>query len=93
MTLTPTPRRLLQLRDQEFTTEEVVIINERLQGKLLTTKPVVYLANCSEKSLLSKKSKCKPQHLISSATCCLSTTAVQNRSCRQNSVHSSVHSY
>ena len=59
VTLTPMPRRLLQLRDQEFTTEEVVIINERLQGKLLTTKPVVYLANCSEKSLLSKKSKCK----------------------------------
>ena len=41
----------MQLRDQEFTTEEVVIINERLQGKLLTTKPVVYLANCSDAPL------------------------------------------
>ena len=52
---------LQPLRDQEFTTDEVEQINLNCTNQLLTTKPIVYVVNISEKSITTNKNKFLPK--------------------------------
>jgi len=46
----------LPIRNGEWTTPEVLMIKEKL-GRLITTKPIVYLVNLSKKDFIRKKNK------------------------------------
>ena len=46
----------LPIRNDEWTTPEVLMIKEKL-GRLITTKPIVYLVNLSKKDFIRKKNK------------------------------------
>ena len=46
----------LPIRNGEWTTPEVLVIKEKL-GRLITTKPIVYLVNLSKKDFIRKKNK------------------------------------
>ena len=46
----------LPIRNGEWTTPEVLLIKEKL-GRLITTKPIVYLVNLSKKDFIRKKNK------------------------------------